>query len=297
MSSTNLDTVTGEPQQSGSPGRLVAAAREGASLSPADLAVRLRLDTRIIQALERDDFDVLPAPTFVKGYIRSIAKELEIDSQPILDAYGAHAVVEPPLADFASRPPEQIGINSTVMKLVTYGLIATLFILLGLWWRSNYRGLDVIESRDPVATTPVQSAATPLPYQFDIVEHDSDSWRSPAPPPDADATMDAGEDGELAAEAADAAAEGGLRLVTESEAWVEIYDENDKQLYYGTATSAKPVEIAGRARYRLIIGNADSVNLQYEGETIDLAPHARLGIARLELGDEVAETDPVAEQP
>ena len=117
-----------------SPGRLVAAAREARSINPADLAARLRLDTKIIKALERDDFENLPAPTFVKGYIRSIANELDVDAEPILESYAAHVSYDPPtLADFSSRAPEQVGINSTIIKVVTYALIATLILLIILW--------------------------------------------------------------------------------------------------------------------------------------------------------------------
>ena len=87
-----------------SPGRMIARAREAASISASDLAVRLRLDTRIVKALERDDFENLPAPMFVKGYIRSIAKELGTDAEAVLSAYELQTSVEPPsLAPYRSR--------------------------------------------------------------------------------------------------------------------------------------------------------------------------------------------------
>ena len=115
MLAKNVEPGSAENIPVESPGRLIAAAREAHSINPGDLAARLRLDTKIIKALERDDFENLPAPTFVKGYIRSIANELDIDATLILEAYAAHASLEPPtLADFSSRAPDQVGINSTI---------------------------------------------------------------------------------------------------------------------------------------------------------------------------------------
>ena len=36
--------------------------------------------------------------------------------------------------------------------------------------------------------------------------------------------------------------------------------------------------------YRLVLGNTDSIELQFDGERVDLAPHSIQGVARLELG-------------
>ena len=247
------------------PGRMVAKAREAASISAPDLALRLRLDTRVIKALERDDFENLPAPMFVKGYIRSIAKELNVDSESILAAYESHTSVEPPsLADFSSRAPDQVGINSTRIKIVTYGLAALLVILIALWGRANFRDGETLQSPASPAD-PYVDAATPLPYSFDIVEHETPGWQNVAPPAPVAET--------------DAAS-----VETDSEAWVEIYAHDDTRLYFGMARAGRTVELAEQPYFRLILGNTDSISLRFDGELVDLRPYARQGVAQLELG-------------
>lgn len=273
------DTFSQTPADS--PGRLIADARKSQSISPADLALRLRLETKVIKALERDDFENLPAPMFIKGYIRSIASHLDIDAAPILDAYAAHAPLDSPtFADFASGAPVQIGVDSTIVKVVTYGLCTTLILLIVMWWRSNYpngeyrNGLNGTENFVVTA-----DKADPLPYQFTIVEHDNSGWRINYPLASAHAsTHDKGISGSPLSASAN------LFIATSSEAWVEVYDAAGNRLYYGMAKAQNAIEITGQSHYRLILGNAASITLRFNGENVDLGSHSRLGVARLELG-------------
>jgi cytoskeleton protein RodZ len=253
-----------------SPGRALAIARESQSISPADLAIRLRLDTKIIMALERDDFENLPAPTFIKGYIRSIAKELNIDSHAILESYATQAALEPPpLADFSSRAPEQIGTNSTIIKSISYGLAATLILLIALWWQTNYQNREA-PPPDAIVDHELQpepeARPGPLPlYSYDIVE---DTSNLP----------------QLVESHA-------LLISTTDEAWVEVYDHAGNKLYFGLTRKGQLIEIDSEVYYRLTLGNADSISLQYRGDDIDLSLHSTNGVAQLELGTVVVEEE------
>lgn len=284
MSSNEIEPGADKLSPGDSPGRMVAAAREARGINPADLAVRLRLDAKIIKALERDDFENLPAPTFVKGYIRSIAKELDVESAPILAAYTTHGAVEPPsLADFSSRPPEQVGINSTVIKTATYGIVAVLVLLIGLWWQSNREADSDHAERRAVATEGIDDAPQPLPYKYEIIDHGDESWRL-ARPTEPTISPDGSEQA-LAPAAAANETQHELQLSTTSEAWIEIYDAQDNRLYFGMAKADKPVILSAQNYYRLILGNTDSISLRFDGKAIDLNPHAEQGVAQLELGE------------
>ena len=284
---------SGAPAQANhSPGRLIAAEREAQSLSPANLAARLRLDTKIIQALERDDFENLPEPMFVKGYIRSITKELGFDSAIVLEAYAEHAPVEPPnLADFASRAPDQVGVNSTVIKVVTYGLIATLVLLSGLWWRANYNIDKAYRAADMIA----DHSAAPLPYTYAVVEHENISWRIDEPnyeqtEPTAIVVPDQSAH-ETILDPNPTIDVRSLTVSTNSEAWVEIYDGAGNELFYGLAKADAPVEIAEHGYFRLILGNSATVELRHGTEIVDVGIFSEDGVAQLELGTKPSSTE------
>ena len=68
-------------------GELLRRAREARGLALDAVAGATRIARRYLEALERGDLDSLPAGPFGKGYIRSYAKVLGIDPEPILRDY------------------------------------------------------------------------------------------------------------------------------------------------------------------------------------------------------------------
>ncbi|ANB03509.1 hypothetical protein ECTOBSL9_3184 [Ectothiorhodospira sp. BSL-9] len=76
-----------QPHEQVTPGELLRRAREAAGMTRDDLGGRLQLHPRTMAALEEDHFDALPEPPFVRGYLRGLAKVLEIDPAPLVEAY------------------------------------------------------------------------------------------------------------------------------------------------------------------------------------------------------------------
>src|SRR5512139_2352546 len=67
-------------------GAVLREAREQQGLSVADVANRIKFAPRQIEAMEADDYAQLPEATFVRGFVRSYARLLEIDAAPLLAA-------------------------------------------------------------------------------------------------------------------------------------------------------------------------------------------------------------------
>ncbi|WP_017431023.1 RodZ domain-containing protein [Vreelandella jeotgali] len=142
MSDTHTDEHADE-QPAASPGRLLQQERErqGISLDAAALALHLR--QAVVRGLEQDDYSEIPVVTYRRGYLRTYAKYLEIDSQPIMEAYSArHGEPESihevkPVA--VSRPPSRLG--GLLFKLVTLVVIAGLIGVTVLWWQSRGGGM------------------------------------------------------------------------------------------------------------------------------------------------------------
>lgn len=82
------------PGQAGNPaataatslGRTLRETREHLGLSVADVANQIKFAPRQIEALEADDFKHLPEAAFLRGFVRSYAKILQLDTQPLLAA-------------------------------------------------------------------------------------------------------------------------------------------------------------------------------------------------------------------
>lgn len=71
-------------QEPESPGAKLAAARYEYELSRGDVASYLNLSESVITALENDDYDRLPGPTFAKGYLRGYARLLNLSEEEIV---------------------------------------------------------------------------------------------------------------------------------------------------------------------------------------------------------------------
>lgn len=109
-----------------------------------------------------------------------------------------------------------------------------------------------------------------------------------APEPLADAPAQSGSATDVvpAAEAAAHATAGAQpRLVFRfsGESWVEVRDASDKIIYSRTNRSGSVQEVQGEPPFKLVVGNAKDVALEYKGEAVNLAPHTKISVARLTL--------------
>ncbi|MFN3695982.1 MAG: helix-turn-helix domain-containing protein [Pseudobdellovibrio sp.] len=68
-------------------GELLKSERINKNLSVQDVAHALKLSPRIIQALENGQTEELPAKTFVRGFVKSYADYLKIDTEAVLKQF------------------------------------------------------------------------------------------------------------------------------------------------------------------------------------------------------------------
>ena len=151
----NLDEVAPIPILPG-PGEQLRTAREAAGMSVHEISTHMHLDSRIILALEADDYEELPAPTFVRGYLRGYARLLDLAPEPVLQAFEQRDFAPPSLvADIAVR--SQVQSRDFPIRLVTYVVVAALVLLVVLWWRSQDFapvGFDLMPAGEPAPFDP-----------------------------------------------------------------------------------------------------------------------------------------------
>ena len=100
----------------------------GASLD--DIARATRVGRRHIEALEADEAAELPAPVFVKGFIRAYCEFLQAKPDEALERYRRHAPVHSPaprpFGGVRRRPPSRLGSPIAVSLLLLAVLSAAL---------------------------------------------------------------------------------------------------------------------------------------------------------------------------
>ena len=68
-------------------GKLLSSERQAKDLSIKDVARELRIDSSIIKKLENNEFQLIEAPVFVKGYLRQYAGLLGLKIDMVIDSY------------------------------------------------------------------------------------------------------------------------------------------------------------------------------------------------------------------
>lgn len=89
-------------------GSSLREARGRQDLDFPELEQLTKIRPKYLRALEDENFDILPAPTYVRGFLRSYAEALGLDGQPFVDEYNSRfAVGEDDAAPIRTRrmPP------------------------------------------------------------------------------------------------------------------------------------------------------------------------------------------------
>ena len=82
-----LDNIPAILNRFGPDGRFIHAVREFRKVQLEDLATETRISQRYLQAIESNDFDSLPAATFVRGYVMEIARALDVTDLGLVEGY------------------------------------------------------------------------------------------------------------------------------------------------------------------------------------------------------------------
>jgi len=72
------------------PGSMIKRARIECGVSLDELSQTTRISGATLSHLERDSYDELPAEVFVRGFLRNVARELDLSSSAIIQAYEQH---------------------------------------------------------------------------------------------------------------------------------------------------------------------------------------------------------------
>ena len=249
-----------QPPSPASPGSLLREARLASGLSIAEVTQSIKFAERQIEAVESDDFDKLPGSTFVRGIIRSYAKLLRLDPEPLLLMLGEQL----PPADNAVHAPEDTGAKLPVSgerrNLIPLLAVALTLAAIGIALMSYFNWPGGGEK-----TSPAQAKTSVGQVQLPAVRIEQ---------PAAD---QAGGAAPLAADSHQ------LIFVFADKSWTEVKDATQKIIFGQNNPAGTRQVVSGKPPYELVIGNASSVQLQYGDRQIDLRPYTKVDVARLTL--------------
>ncbi len=128
-----------------------------------ELATKIR--SKYLRALEEEQFDVLPAQTYVKGFLRNYADQLGLDGQLYVDEYNSRYVVGEEEQPSVVRPRQstvRAGFDTRFTKRAVMLALAAIGLLLALVIGAWKFGDSTTPPLAPASSHPKQKTVTPV---------------------------------------------------------------------------------------------------------------------------------------
>ena len=294
------DTMTHESQAGASAGALLRQARQSAGMDIAVLASALKVPVSKLQALENDDFTVLPDAVFARALASSVCRTLKVDPAPVLgqlpqgqaprlvgDKDGLNAKFKDPQdkAPPLRLPAASRGVSLTVLVLLA-AAAAVYFLPSGM--------LEFDLARAP-APAPAQavveasqengSVSEAVPGAESAVSAQSPASDVPAAAPTA--TVPAAAVPMVAASVASAAgtvvASALLEFRATAESWVQVRDAAGAVVFERTLKAGESAQAPGKPPLSVVVGKVNATEVMVRGAPFDLSTVARENVARFEV--------------
>lgn len=283
-------------------GEKLREARELKGLTVEDIAARLRIPAHYVRALEQGDLPTLPEPTFVRGYVKSYARELGLEVEPLVAALAPAVEVKVPQPLLAvdggssgrkasARSPNFRGGGASRRRPLLIAAVAVV-VLLGVT-------VLLIVPRDDSATPPTVALAVPAstasaeppvslpsvpvvsgPAVETAIALPPPPSAQPQPPAELPAASPAPASAvalPVPAPAAPAAApvekvekeiaapRHGLYIRFRGDSWVEVRDADNVVLHTSMQSSGSALSQDGKAPLTVTLGDASAADVWYNG--------------------------------
>lgn len=160
------------------PGERLQAARISLGVSLEELAGKLRLSKAILSSLEDNQYDEITAPIFVKGYLRSYARQVNLDENDIIDQYTTYYTDNDPPITSTSNTAADINVDDSTVKWATWLIVIIVLGLLAMWWWNRTNQPQQTVSLDAPAETieeTIESSDQVVEPEQSAIVSDSDS--------------------------------------------------------------------------------------------------------------------------
>lgn len=301
-------------------GKTLREAREAMGMSVHDVAERIKFAPRQVEALESNDFANLPKATFLRGFVRSYARVLQLDEAKLIAALpcapAPQPVVNTPVVDVSF--PGLLVLQRINLMWLAGALGVALVLGLFIWVGGSepvQKPTEVVMEAVPLpatdagvsAVTATQTLTQAVPVEPLKVAESRKVEEKPkvvekpkavekmvekvkavekaVTKPNATAPAQATTSESKPAVALELLKRRPLHFVFNGAAWIEVIDVNGDILLSRSNQGGTEKWIGGprRAPYDVSIGNPGNVKLYYKGKEVDLSAYAGMETARIKV--------------
>lgn len=298
-------------------GHQLQTGRITCNLSIEDVSRQLRLSARQIEALEKEDYEKLPAGTFLRGFIRNYANLVKLDPKPMLRVLPSSAptITAHTTLNSVQQPQRTTSFSSNwawdrqsyrnsrnqngLFKVIA--VVLFLLVIYGLYHSINWSQMPFIgngseKEVDNSVEASVTNGQSTIELKLPISPANTSAAQNISNQPiqtiDAEAHQKQKRFSSVeslpAAVSSSSPVDGDLGTLYfkfTSDSWVEVKDQASTVVFKQNNIAGTKQVVSGKRPLSLVISNAEQVDLTYNGRTIDLVPYTNKneGIARLTL--------------
>jgi len=300
------------------PGQMLREARTKLSLSTEDIANKLNFKAAVVADIEQDIFNQKLPATFNRGYLRSYAKLVNVDTDEVLSAYDMLDIAKVQRSEMQSfsNLTEKQAEHSRLMWL-SYLIVAILFGLMVLWWLQAPEAVVTEEAKpivkpvaeqvivspdnlvteanrqvsqqvEPVKQTVANSQAvlptTVLPQEtlpaVEKIPATSSNKNHLEVQVDSDVQPVTPN---VAEETPQVLAVSTAVFTFSGDCWVNIYDATGERVAWGVKKSGYVMTVSGAAPLKVTLGKPELATIIFDGQPVDLSTFNVGNIAKFTL--------------
>ncbi|GAA3216326.1 DUF4115 domain-containing protein [Streptomyces sp. XM83C] len=233
-------------------GRALQKARIAAGLTVDDVSNATRVRIAIVHAIEADNFAPCGGDVYARGHIRTLARAVHLDPEPLIERYDAEHGGRPaptpaaPLFEAERIRPERRGPNWTA------AMVAAIVAVVG------FVGFTVVKGDDNGTKDPVAGGSTPSTATTDspTPKNSTGGDRKPVP---SDSAIAAAPQDKVTVQVS----------ATDGRSWISARDHNGRLLFDGLLKHGQSKTFQDSSKINLVLGDAGAITLYVNGKKIE----------------------------
>lgn len=297
------------------PGQMLREARKRLSLTTEDVAKKLKFKTSLVDNIEQDIFDQKLPATYNRGYLRSYAQLVKIDSNDVISAYDMLGVAEVQRSEMQSfsNLTEKQAEHSRLMWF-SYFIVAILCGLMILWWQQEPKQSVDEKTPDELVVPQLPASALDVENKSETLTQGSTAQITPAVSEEAessepqidelvpqseqirlnlenstevespvtileDEVLDtiSSEDDQPATVLSTAV------FTFSGDCWVNIFDAMGERIAWGVKKSGYIMTVSGEAPLKITLGRPELATIVFDDQPVDMSTFSKGNIAKFTL--------------
>ena len=281
-------------------GEVLRKKRENIGLSIDHIANQLNLDPKLLELLEKNDYEKFNIETYLKGYLRAYAKVLDLDDDMVINLYKESNPEKTPEILPNVKPKTQRNSPDRSIKLFSYIIGLTVALSILVWYQKNFL-VQPSEENLKIANIKIHENTNinGVDIDYKIINH-TNSWQWPINKAEKNYESNSNELELVGSEKtqdkikniADTnevstyniqQSNDTVVLNLTGDSWIEIYDREGSRLFFDLARGGKNYIINGNSPFDILLGAANEVSIEFNGSSVNIEPYIKFGIARFTL--------------